>query len=147
MDDAVANPVVASTGDTFEMFGNLAPLDEQRIPLLVDRFLENVHTKNPILNVENLVKQSREAAQKGLGWNASSCLLLLACALGHVAKPFGTEAEALDYDLNLEAARHIACPLKDRQQAENCFVLACRRLGLLRPGILSAQCYFFAGGM
>ena len=125
---------------------NIAPLEEHRIPALVDRFLENVHTKNPILDVEKLVSKSRTAASKGLGWDGSSCLLLLACALGLVSKSFGSENEALDYTIPIDTARQLAAPSKERSQADNCFVLASRRLGALRPSILSAQCNFFAGG-
>lgn len=125
---------------------DVAPLDEQRIPALVDKFLENVHTKNPILDVENLVRKSREYASKGLSWDGYSCLLLMACALGLVAKPFGSETEALDSHMSIEDARQISAPSKERSQADNCFVQGSRRLGSLRPSVLSSQCYFFAGG-
>lgn len=125
---------------------DVAPLDEQRIPFLVDKFLENVHTKNPILDVEALVRKSREHASKGLAWDGYSCLLLIACALGLVARPFGSENEALDYQTSIEDARQISAPSKERLQADNCFVQASRRLGSLRPSIMAAQCNFFAGG-
>lgn len=124
---------------------NVAPLDEQRIPSLIDRFLENVHTKNPILDVETLVRKSRSYASKGLGWDGYSCLLLTACALGLVAKPFGSEQEQLDPYASIEAVREVVAPPRDREQADNCFVQASRRLGGLRPSVLAAQCYFFAG--
>lgn len=124
---------------------NIAPLDEQRIPSLIDRFLENVHTKNPILDVESLVRKGRSYATKGLGWDGHSCLLLMACALGLVAKPFGSEREALDIHIPIDFARELAAPSRDRDQADHCFVQASRRLGGLRPSVLSAQCQFFAG--
>lgn len=131
----------------FTPFSQHAPLDERQIPYLVDCFLENVHTKNPILDVVALVKSSREAALRGLAWNAQSCLLLLACALGLVAKPFGSESRAMDDDVSLDAARYIAAPTREREQAENCWVQASRRLGMLKPSIMGSQCHFFAGGM
>lgn len=124
---------------------NVAPLDEQRIPSLIDKFLENVHTKNPILDVETLVRKSRSYATRGLGWDGYSCLLLMACALGLVAKPFGSEPEALDTSIPVDAVRELAAPMRDREQADNCFVQASRRLGGLRPSVLAAQCQFFAG--
>lgn len=125
--------------------GNVAPLDEQKIPGLVDKFLENVHTKNPILDVEVLVRKSRGYATKGLGWDGYSCLLLMACALGLVAKPFGSEMEQLDAHATVDTIREVAAPARDREQADNCFVQASRRLGGLRPSVLAAQCHFFAG--
>ncbi|KAI9661344.1 MAG: hypothetical protein M1831_003077 [Alyxoria varia] len=41
----------------------LRSLPEERIPSLIDRFLQNVHTKNPILDVDDLVQEARKAAQ------------------------------------------------------------------------------------
>lgn len=123
------------------------PLDEHKIPSLVNCFLENVHTKNPILDVETLVRKSRECAIRGLSWNGYSCMLLLACALGTIAKPFGSEHGAIDTEIPIEQARLLAAPWMDKQRADNCFILATRRLGALKPSVLAAHCHFFAGGM
>lgn len=135
--------------------GGLFSVPDERIPALIDNFLQNVHTKNPILDVEFLVRQGRKAAGSGLGWDAPSCLVLLACALGSIARPFDqclstvetggmpASASSLENEVFCSAA---ACA-KDLQQAESCYVLACRRLGLLKFTILGAQCHFFAGGM
>lgn len=125
---------------------NVAPVEEARIPALVDNFLKNVHTKNPILDVEELVKKSRQHASQGLTWDGYSCLLLMACALGLVAKPFGSELDALKYNMDIEQARHISAPARERDQADHCFMQGARRLGGLGPSIITAQCYFFAGG-
>ena len=145
-DPEVSDPQIHQCGsddrDTFTMINSLAPLEDQKIPSLVDNFLQNVHTKNPILDVETLVVKSREAATQGLSWDAWSCLLLLTCALGHIAKPFVTfEGSPINeiYARNPTSQREL-------QQGENCFVLACRRLGLLKHTMLAAQCHFFAGG-
>lgn len=74
--------------DTLFALGNLIPPDEEQIPLLVDKFLSNVHTKNPVLDVEQLVEHARIVATSGLRWDAWSCIVLLTAALGTVAKPF-----------------------------------------------------------
>lgn len=58
--------------------GGLIPLDEESLASLTDVFLENVHTKNPVLDVEELVKHSRMVANSGIGWGAWDCLVLLA---------------------------------------------------------------------
>ncbi|XWX01382.1 hypothetical protein V2A60_009409 [Cordyceps javanica] len=53
-------PNAADAADDFITApSRLTPLDEEIIPSLVDRFLQNVHTKNPILDVEALVKHGR----------------------------------------------------------------------------------------
>lgn len=130
--------------------GGLCSLPDEKIPSLIDTFLQNVHTKNPILDVEFLVRQGRKAAENGLGWDAPSCLVLLACALGAIARPFDqclTSAETPARLLNYESFSSASVYSKDLQLAESCYILACRRIGLLKFTILGAQCHFFAGGV
>ena len=127
--------------DSYSMLTSLPPLEEERIPILVDAFLQNVHTKNPVLDVESLVLKSRDAATQGLGWDAWSCIILLACALGSIAKPFGAWE---DHDGETIWDKHPSTQ-KELQKGENCFIQACRRLGLLKQTLLAAQCHFFAG--
>lgn len=127
--------------DVFNSARGLNPPDEERIPQLVDSFLQHVHTKNPILDVESLVKHARLSATEGLGWDAKSCLVLLACALGSLARPFEAVAAADSEHALLDADRE-----RILQSGESYFVWACRRLGGLKHTILGAQCYFFAGG-
>jgi Fungal Zn(2)-Cys(6) binuclear cluster domain len=145
-DPAVSDPQLyarsGSNEDNYAMIASLAPLDEERIPSLVDHFLQNVHTKNPVIDVETLVQRSRLAATQGLGWDAWSCLVLLACALGSIAKPFGAWEKLPESEVYFRTP----ATQKELQQAENCFVLAGRRLGLLKQTMLAAQCHFFAGG-
>lgn len=135
--------------------GGLQPLPDEKIPFLIDNFLQNVHTKNPILDVELLLKNGRKAAEVGLGWDAPSCLVLLACALGSIARPFEQSLTMVETISNPDSSSGRLChdPVssailfaKDLQQAESCYVLACRRIGLLKNTILGAQCHFFAGG-
>lgn len=126
---------MTSEKDNYALMNSVGPLDDEKIPVLVDSFLLNVHTKNPILDVEALMQKSRQASIHGLGWDAWSCCILLACALGSVAKPFKDDA----------SSPRLAS-LKELQMGEHCFVLACRRIGLLKQTTLAAQCHFFAGG-
>ena len=150
--DMPATPT-SPVADAFVPTSGLTPPDDERIPGLVDSFLQNVHTKNPILHVEPLVKHARHCAQHGIGWDAWSCLILLACALGSVAKPFDTAAPVGPF-MRPEAIALASAPppssvrifAKELHQAESCFVLACRRLGSLKHTMLGAQCHFFAGG-
>ena len=164
------NPIGSSNGNDFSydagdeliardltiVPGGLRDLPDEKIPSLIDNFLQNVHTKNPILDVEALLRHGRKAAENGLGWDAPSCLVLLACALGSIARPFDQclpPAETVSRPVppprrpSHEPVSSAAMFGKDLQQAESCYVLACRRLGLLKFTILGAQCHFFAGGM
>lgn len=142
-----------TTDDVITTPSRLTPLDEETIPSLIDRFLQNVHTKNPILDVEALVKHGRRCADQGIGWDGRSCLVLMACALGSVAKPFdkpipqtGNIYRGSDDPMRGPAASSARMYAKELQQADSCFALACRRLGSLKYSLLGAQCHFFAGG-
>ena len=148
-DDIAHDASQGSEGNS--IYGALMPPDEEQIPSLVDRFLQNVHTKNPVLDVEQLVKQARNIASRGLGWGAWSCLVLLACSLGTIGRPFDA-AMTFAASPNTERDAHTAwtpdavTTKRELQQAECYFALACRRLGSLKHSILGSQCYFFAGG-
>ena len=150
--NAARDPASSASVDGFSA-GLLNPPDDERIPALIDNFLQNVHTKNPILDVESLVMYSRRCAEHGVGWDAWSCLVLLACALGSVAKPFGSAAPTSPL-LRAESGELAHAPLPNSsqmfatelRQADACFVLACRRIGSLKPSMIAAQCQFLAGG-
>ena len=143
------------SSDVFTASGGLHTLSEEKIPSLIERFLQNVHTKNPILDVEALLRYGRSAAEHGLRWDAPSCLVLLACALGSVAYPFTVSlasSPTIERNFELGTIPH-GCEMSsaalyaaELQQAESYFVLACCRIGLLKPTVLGAQCHFFAGG-
>jgi hypothetical protein len=129
-------------------------LPDERIPTLIDRFLQNVHTKNPLLDVDALVRWGRAAAEHGLGWDAPSCLVLLACALGSCSYPFieSTAVDSIGGAVLSPGAPRIpettssVLYARELRQAESCFILACRRIGLLKYSVLGAQCHFYAGG-
>jgi hypothetical protein len=144
-----------ASSDVFSVSGGLQTMSEEKIPSLIERFLQNVHTKNPILDVEALLRYGRSAAEHGLRWDAASCLALLACALGSVAYPFTVSlASSVTMESSVESGivryggetSSAAVFAGELQQAESYFVLACCRIGLLKPTVLGAQCHFFAGG-
>ena len=143
------------SNDIFVVNGGLTSLADERIPSLIDNFLQNVYTKNPVLDVENLVRHGRKAAEHGLGWDGMSCLILIACALGCIARPFDECLLVRNQEMHSPGLSRVPSTsesssallfAKDLQAGESCFVLACRRLGLLKGGtILGAQCHFYAG--
>jgi hypothetical protein len=126
---------------------------DEQIPTLVDRFIQNVHTKNPILDLESLIRSGRHAAEFGLQWDAQSCLVLLACALGCISQPFTTSiqfpqtARSLHDGMGWRAPGFNSSSGTPLREGEAYFMMACRRIGLLRYSVIGAQCHFFAGGM
>ena len=142
--------------DIFVVPGGLVSLYEEWIPALLESFLQNVYTKNPIFDVEELVRHGRKGAEHGLEWDAMSCLTLICCALGSIARPFDECLLIRNQELSAAALNgglpspnensSAALYAKDLQAGESFFVLACRRLGLLKGGtIIGSQCHFFAG--
>lgn len=120
---------------------------DEHIPRLVDRFIQNVHTKNPILDLESLIQSGRHAAEFGVQWDAKSCLILLACALGCVSNSFSVSMQDSSLMSSQEAHSQQFSTTSSAQLREGdaFFTLACRRLGLLRYSVIGAQCHFFAG--
>ncbi|KPM42712.1 hypothetical protein AK830_g3857 [Neonectria ditissima] len=115
-------------------------VDEEDIMNLVQRFLDLVHIKNPILDIRTLWSYARNVLEDGLKWDSASCLVLITCALGCVATPFPPKPiDANTHPTSLEAQ------LQDLQQGEAYYNLARRRFGVLEIGILSSQCHFLAG--
>lgn len=49
---------------------------EDHVPHLIDKFLANVHIKNPVLNPDDLKAKAKHAAENGFGWDAASCLIV-----------------------------------------------------------------------
>ncbi|QMW45584.1 hypothetical protein G4B11_009039 [Aspergillus flavus] len=136
----------SSAVETWVVPDGFQPTDEERIPALVDRFIQNVHTKNPILDLEALIRWGRHAAEFGLRWDAQSCLVLLACALGCVSQAFTLSMKAPGQDeRTTHASEEKSSFASGLKEGETFFVMACRRIGLLRYSVLGAQCHFFAG--
>ncbi|KAJ5295705.1 hypothetical protein N7508_010526 [Penicillium antarcticum] len=124
---------------------------DEQIPTLVECFIQNVHTKNPILDLESLIRSGRRAAEFGLQWDAQSCLVLLACALGCISQPFTTSiqfpqtARSLHDGMGWRAPGSNPRSGTQLREGEAFFMMACRRIGLLRYSVIGAQCHFFAG--
>lgn len=136
-----------SESEEFVVQGDFEPLSDERIPMMIERFLQNVHTKNPILDVDALIRYGRKAAMDSPGWDAPSCLVLLACALGSVALPVeAAVADRVGVNPYAPAATSSAVYEGELRLAESCYYLACKRLGLLKHTVLGAQCYFYSGG-
>jgi hypothetical protein len=71
----------------------------------------------------------------------------MACALGSISFPFEvSEANERGMEMNTPGMTSSSFFAKEIQQAESCYALACRRLGLLKQTILGAQCYFYSAG-
>ncbi|KAL1979472.1 hypothetical protein VTN96DRAFT_5716 [Rasamsonia emersonii] len=108
---------------------------EEDIPAHVRRFLTNVHTKNPVVDHRQLTRDARHIAEHGLSWNAPTCIVLLACALGILSQPFRRTTVSQPRE-----------PTADRALADAYYAAARKRIGLLDPSSLSyLQARFLSG--
>ncbi|KAL3450803.1 hypothetical protein BJX65DRAFT_270142 [Aspergillus insuetus] len=114
---------------------------EEDIPGLITKFLHLVHIKNPILDTKLIRRYASRVTENGLSWDAPSCLVLLACALGAIAAPFNGRP-GIPEQYPASPAQVIG---SDKATAENYYQLACRRLGLLQRSVTASQCYLLSG--
>ncbi|VUC24043.1 unnamed protein product [Clonostachys rosea] len=120
-----------------------ASICEDDIPKYIDNFLRFVHCKNPILHTGTLKQYATSVVENGPGWDAVSCLVLIACALGAIATPFenlGSDSRSSPGDTSSLSDNTAAKII-----AENFYQLACRRLGLLNRSIIACQCQLLCG--
>ncbi|KAI9172731.1 hypothetical protein HJFPF1_02244 [Paramyrothecium foliicola] len=109
------------------------------IPELIESFLKHVHTKSPILDPTVLRSQAESVIENGIGWDAASCQVLLACALGAISGPWNTD-DLTDYARRKPSANKYAL-------AREYFAAGQKRLGPLftRSSLIAGQCLFMAG--
>ncbi|RSL91448.1 hypothetical protein CDV31_015465 [Fusarium ambrosium] len=118
-------------------------INEHALVPLCEKFLITAHPRNPILDDQELLCHARRATGHGLDWDSSTCLVLLACALGSYATPWIKPREQLcPFD---EAQLQALTEAEDQDGAEAYYVAAQKRLGLLGNSIQDIQCFFLAG--
>ncbi|KAL7935553.1 hypothetical protein V8C35DRAFT_297644 [Trichoderma chlorosporum] len=121
-------PIQASSSALESFLGNTSASNR-----LTTNFIQHVHIKNPILELASLKRMVQHACLEGVGWDPESCLVLLVWALGAISIPFKQPQQLCDKE-NLELGAAL-------------FGAATKRLGTVfaESGILSAQCFFYAG--
>ncbi|KAF5626783.1 3-isopropylmalate dehydrogenase [Fusarium tjaetaba] len=103
---------------------------------------EHVHPVNPILDVNEIYSHSLRISETGIKWDGESCIVLIACALGCMAKPYDTMVTSPS---ETSTASSIESQVEELEMASAYFELARQRLGMLDQSLLAAQCHFFAG--
>jgi hypothetical protein len=101
---------------------------------MLERFWENVHVKNPILDEVQVNDLISRITRHGFDSSGDSCLVLLMCALGLITRAFRAEESV---------SPGSSCYL----EATSYFRAAQQRVGLIimRGGLSAAQCLFFSG--
>ncbi|KAM5384631.1 hypothetical protein ACJZ2D_001376 [Fusarium nematophilum] len=116
-------------------------INENALVPLCEKFLAAVYPRNPVLDDHELLRHARHAAGNGLCWDSSSCLVLLACALGSYAAPWVKPKEQLQpfHETQLQTMME-----EDQEGAEAYYAAAQKRLGILCDSIQDIQCFFLA---
>ncbi|KIN03086.1 hypothetical protein OIDMADRAFT_160650 [Oidiodendron maius Zn] len=119
-------------------------VQEDDVLRLIDKFLVNVHIKNPILDVGDLKRKARFIVENGFGWDAASCLVLIVCALASISSTFTPEpvTPAL---VNGEDGKTSISDAHDYSTAESYYIAAQKRISVLGNSIPTTQCYFLSG--
>ncbi|KAF4967059.1 hypothetical protein FSARC_5350 [Fusarium sarcochroum] len=117
---------------------------EEDVMQLVDSFLLNVHIKNPILDPAFLQRIAKSVAATGFGWEAQSCLVLIACALGAIASPFIHMKTRADAGI-LQDPDNSLSNTPGYSTAELYYTSSRKRMGLLTNTLLATECFFLAG--
>lgn len=51
-------------------------INEEHVPGLVERFLQHVHSKNPVFHTQQIREAARQVAENGVRWDSSSCIVV-----------------------------------------------------------------------
>lgn len=124
--------------------GEYHSVDEDDAPRLVNTFLAQVHTKNPILDPRQLSNMAKDMSEHGWKWDAESCLVLLACALACLASPFAT-ATVVVLDSSIIEHKNALADTPNYPAAEKYYVAARKRIALLDHSVITTQCHFLSG--
>lgn len=131
----------ATTSSQYSLQSLLSPktdlateLDLQRVNHLLDNFFNYAHVKNPVLDEQATRRMVQSIILNGIDWSPESCLTLLICALGSIARPFGPTLETMP-------------GTSAYASAETLFHAAQRRIGIAfcSEDIISTQCLFLSG--
>lgn len=109
-------------------------LDPDHSHALLERFWDNVHVKNPILDEVQIQELVSWNARHGFDLSGDSCLLLLIYALGSITNSFRAEES-------------VSPGSSYYHNATSYFRAAQQRMGslMMRGGLRAAQCLFFSG--
>jgi Fungal Zn(2)-Cys(6) binuclear cluster domain len=132
------------TGGLDHLTRDYRGVQEEDAARLVNTFLAQVHTKNPILDSRQLSKMAKDMSEHGFQWDAESCLVLLACALGCLASPF-TMATVMTSDSTTSEDTNALSNTPNYPTAEKYYVAARKRIALLDHSVITTQCHFLSG--
>ncbi|KAF5598654.1 hypothetical protein FPCIR_2951 [Fusarium pseudocircinatum] len=114
--------------------------DRAEMTQLLEQFIKYIHAKQPLVDLDLLYNQISVVEEQGLGWDAPTCLLLMACALGGICTPY-------DHS-KLEEYSKPSIDMEQYLRSREYFDAGLKRLGFImgHASTVGAQCFFLAAG-
>ncbi|KAI7763138.1 hypothetical protein LZL87_012175 [Fusarium oxysporum] len=114
--------------------------DRAEMTQLLEQFIKYIHAKQPLVDLGLLYDQISVVEEEGLGWDAPTCLLLMACALGSICTPY-------DHS-KLEEYSKASIDTEQYLRSREYFDAGLKRLGFImgHASIVGAQCFFLTAG-
>jgi hypothetical protein len=122
----------------------LPSIEYSELVRLEKRYIEAVHTKNPILDLHKLHQMIGQVAENGLDWSTGTCLVALVCAIGASSQQYvGPHRDDAQDSSNAENERRNA----DLQLADQFWSVAAKRLGFAigQNNLEAVQCLCLTG--
>ncbi|KAG7422380.1 hypothetical protein Forpe1208_v001935 [Fusarium oxysporum f. sp. rapae] len=114
--------------------------DRAEMTQLLEQFIKYIHAKQPLVDLGLLYNHISVVEEEGLGWDAPTCLLLMACALGSICTPY-------DHS-KLEEYSKASIDTEQYLRSREYFDAGLKRLGFImgHASIVGAQCFFLTAG-
>ncbi|SCV50416.1 uncharacterized protein FFB14_11424 [Fusarium fujikuroi] len=114
--------------------------DRAEMTQLLEQFIKHIHAKQPLVDLGLLYNQISVVEEEGLGWDAPTCLLLMACALGSICTSYEHS--------KLEEYSKVSIDTEQYLRSREYFDAGLKRLGFIlgHASIVGAQCFFLAAG-
>jgi hypothetical protein len=141
LEDEDASAFINRFGESMAEEKDSDPPNYLEVPALIENFLRNTHTKNPVCEIEPMRECAQKIAESGPKYDSQTCIVLICCALGCLSIPWQPErpgqnllGDSTYYDSD------------KKRRAKGYFIEARKRLGLLpRLSIPTCLCYFLSG--
>jgi hypothetical protein len=122
-------------------------LQHSELARLEGKYIANVHTKNPILDLKKLHGLVSHLAENGPDWSTETCLVSLVCALGAFSQEYSVHEVSGQNRTFDDGARVADDNEEETKLASRYWGIAAKRLGFLvgQNSLEAAQCLCLTG--
>ncbi|KAL2859198.1 hypothetical protein BJX68DRAFT_225993 [Aspergillus pseudodeflectus] len=132
--------------------GHTYPLPDMsfsQLARLESKFIDNIHTKNPIIDLNELHDMILDIAENGLDWSTRTCLVTLTCAIAAITESYPKIPDPMTESVicSTPSPGHEAEGGSELELAMQFWNLAIKRLGYAatQNSVQAVQCLCLAG--